>query len=284
MDHLICEPEFYKLLGVDPPSFEILETWAVLTAVATQTKEVELGTAVSPIPRYNPAMLAKIVTTLDVISNGRTILGVGAGHYKPEFQENDFPWKKLDERIQMMHEGVEIMKKLWTRSRTTYLGKYFKVEEAPHEPKPVQKPHPPVWVGGNIPQIMSETAEIGDGWVPYHQTPQEYRDKWRKIEEMAEQAGRDPGEIEPAYFMETSIGLDEKATIEKAKPYVEVGHDRPFEEMDQHGAYGSPDTVLGKIEKFEDAGVKHFVLVMVPQEDTLECIRLYGENILPQFI
>jgi len=75
-----------------------------------------------------------MVTTLDVISKGRAILGVGAGHHKPEFELNGFPWKTLHERIQMMREGVEIIKKLWTESRTTYLGKYFKVKETPHEP------------------------------------------------------------------------------------------------------------------------------------------------------
>jgi len=282
-DHLTCEPEFYRLLGVNPDSFEVLETWTTLTAVAVQTKKVMLGTAVSPIPRYNPAFLAKVVTTLDIISKGRAILGVGAGHYKPEFEINDFPWKTLQERIQMMREGVEIIKKLWTESQTTYSGKYFKVKEAPHEPKPIQKPHPAIWVGGNIPKMMKETAEIGDGWIPYHLTPQEYEEKWKKIEKMAETAGRKPKEIETAYFMDTCIGLDEKQTMKKAKLHVDAGHKKPFEKIKQHGAHGSPETIVGQIEKFMKAGVKHFVLVLVPQEDTLNSIHLYGEKVLPQF-
>jgi len=98
-DHIICPPEYYGLVGVDSVSFEILETWTTLTAVAVQTKKVMLGTAVSPVPRYNPAFLAKIVTTLDVISKGRTILGVGAGYHKPEFEMHDFPWKPVESHV-----------------------------------------------------------------------------------------------------------------------------------------------------------------------------------------
>ena len=284
IDHVICEPEFYSLLGVNSDSFRLLETWTTLTAVAVQTKKVMLGTAVSPLPRYNPTFLAKMVTTLDVISKGRAILGVGAGHHKPEFEINSFPWKTLHERIQMMREGVEIIKKLWIESRTTYVGKYFKVKEAPHEPKPLQKPHPAIWVGGNVSAMLKETAEIGNGWIPYHLTPQEYEEKWSRIEEMAEKAGRKLKEIEPAYFMDTCIGLDEKLTMKKAKLYVEAGHEETFEKIKYHGAYGSPETVVDHIEKFVDAGVKHFVLVLVPQEDTLNSIQLYGEKVLSQFI
>jgi len=282
-DHLTVEPEFYRFLNVNSDSFKVLETWTTLTAVAVQTKKVMLGTAVSPLPRYNPAFLAKIVATLDVISKGRTILGVGAGHYKPEFEINDFPWKPLHERIQIMHEGVEIIKKLWTEPQTTYLGKYFKVKEAPHEPKPVQKPHPAIWVGGNIPEMLKEVAEIGDGWIPYHQSPQEYEEKWNKIQKMAEKAGRKPKEIEPAYFLDTCIGLDEKQTMKKAKLLVEAGHGKPFEKIKEHGAHGSPETVINQIEEFVEAGVKHFVLVLVPQKETLNSIRLYGEKVLPKF-
>jgi len=284
IDHIICEPEFYRLLGVNSDSFKLLETWTTLTAVAVQTKKVMLGTAVSPVPRYNPTFLAKIVTTLDVVSKGRTILGVGAGHHKPEFELNDFPWKPVHERIQMMREGVEIIKKLWTQSLTTYFGKYFKVKETPHEPKPIQKPHPAIWIGGNIPAMLKETAKNGNGWIPYHLTPQEYEEKWSKIEETAENAGRKPKEIEPAYFMDTCIGLDEKQTIKKAKLYIEAGHEKTFEKIKQHGAYGTPETVVDQIGKFMEAGVKHFVLVLVPQSDTLNSIQLYGEKVFPQFI
>lgn len=283
IDHLICEPEFYRLLNANSDSFKLLETWTTLTAVAVQTKKVKLGTAVSPIPRYNPTFLAKVVTTLDVISKGRVVLGVGAGHYKPEFEMNDFPWKTLPERIQMMREGVDIIRKLWTESRTTYFGKHFKVEGATHEPKPIQKPHPAIWVGGNILEIMKETAEIGNGWIPYHLTPREYEEKWSKIEEMAKKAGRDLKEMEPAYFMDTCIGLDEKQTMKKAKLYVEAGHEKTFKKMKQQGAYGSPETIVNQIEKFIDSGVKHFVLVLVPQTDTLNSIQLYGENVIPNF-
>jgi len=284
IDHVICEPEFYELLDANSGSFKVLETWTTLTAVAVQTRKVMLGTAVSPLPRYNPTFLAKIVTTLDIISKGRTILGAGAGHHKPEFETNNFPWKTLPERIQMMREAVEIIKKLWTESRTTYLGNYFKVEEAPHEPKPIQKPHPAIWVGGNLPMMIKETAEIGNGWIPYHQTPQEYEEKWAKIEEMAEKAGRNSKEIVPAYFMDTCIGLDEKQTLKKAKICVEAGHGKAFEKMKQHGAYGSPETVVDQIEKFVEAGVRHFVLVLVPQKGTLNSIQLYGEKVLPKFM
>jgi alkanesulfonate monooxygenase SsuD/methylene tetrahydromethanopterin reductase-like flavin-dependent oxidoreductase (luciferase family) len=84
---------------------------------------------------------------------------------------DDFPWKPVHERIQIMRKAVEIIKKLWTQSRTTYFGKYFNVKEAHHEPKPIQKPHPAIWIGGNISAMLKETTENGNGWIPYHLTP-----------------------------------------------------------------------------------------------------------------
>ena len=117
-----------------------------------------METRVSPIPFYIPPRLAKMVATADIISHGRTLLGVGAGWYKWEAISYGVGWGSHRERIEKMLEGLEIILRLWTQNRTTFKGKYYQVSDAPFWPKPVQKPHPPIWFGGYSDAIVEATV------------------------------------------------------------------------------------------------------------------------------
>ena len=121
----------------------ILECWTTLSALASLTAKIRLGTMVLCNSYRNPALLAKMAATLDVISNGRLELGIGAGVQKDEHEAYGIPFPKPSERIERMKEAVEIIKKLWTEENANYQGKYYTVNEAVCLPKPLQKPHPP---------------------------------------------------------------------------------------------------------------------------------------------
>jgi alkanesulfonate monooxygenase SsuD/methylene tetrahydromethanopterin reductase-like flavin-dependent oxidoreductase (luciferase family) len=165
-DHFFLPEGAYVNIGGDPRRPDKLDAWTVLAAIAVQTKHVKIGTRVSPIPFYLPARLAKIVATVDVISQGRVILGVGAGWYKEEAVSYGIEWLRHRERIAKMVEGLEVIVKLWTEERTTYRGRYYQVVNAPFWPKPVQKPHPPAWFGGSSKAIIDATVRYGNGILP----------------------------------------------------------------------------------------------------------------------
>jgi alkanesulfonate monooxygenase SsuD/methylene tetrahydromethanopterin reductase-like flavin-dependent oxidoreductase (luciferase family) len=170
-DHFFLPSNSYRKLGGDPDKPDKLDAWVTLSALAAKTKRVKLGTRVSPIPFYLPSRLAKIVTTVDIVSGGRAVLGVGAGWYKEEAVSYGIRWGSHKKRIERMLEGLEIILKLWLEEKATFQGKHYRVCEAPFWPKPVQKPHPPIWFGGSSSVIVDATAKHGDGLFPTTDIP-----------------------------------------------------------------------------------------------------------------
>ena len=170
-DHFFLPSNSYRKLGGDPDKPDKLDAWVTLSALAAKTKRVKLGTRVSPVPFYLPSRLAKIVTTVDIVSGGRAVLGVGAGWYREEAVSYGIRWGSHKQRIERMLEGLEIMLKLWLEEKATFQGKHYRVCEAPFWPKPVQKPHPPIWFGGSSSAIVDATAKYGDGLLPTTDIP-----------------------------------------------------------------------------------------------------------------
>ena len=144
----VLMPDHY-MWGWDrgPDDYVTLETWVTLTYLAAKTEQIRLGTLVTPIPFRPPAMLAKMLSTLDVLSKGRVILGVGAGWSQVEF-EGYSEWNEPNVRVDKTEEGLELMIRLWTQNGVTFEGKHYKAKAAVLEPKPVQKPYPQLLFGG----------------------------------------------------------------------------------------------------------------------------------------
>jgi alkanesulfonate monooxygenase SsuD/methylene tetrahydromethanopterin reductase-like flavin-dependent oxidoreductase (luciferase family) len=149
-----------------PTSNETVEAWTILASLATETERIRLGTCVTPIPFRPPPLLAKVVATVDQLSNGRAILGVGAGWYRPEFEAYS-SWVDGKVRVAKTREGIELIRKLWTSDKPVdFDGEYYKVTGSVLEPKPVQKPHPPLWFGTTGAYMLKLAARYADGWVP----------------------------------------------------------------------------------------------------------------------
>ena len=187
-----------------------------------------------------------------------------------------------------MREGVEIIKRLWTEPIVSHNGTYYRVKEAVSNPKPVQKPHPPVWFGGRSRELMKAVAELGDGWLPAIMTPQTYRTRLDDMEDLAADAGRSLKEIEAGYFPVTNISLNAKEALETSKRCIAAGEidqsaSLSMETRLKWGVHGSPEMAVENIEEFVDAGVRHFVFHIIPQRNTIGCMRLLAEKVLPQF-
>jgi len=144
-----------------PDSNSTLETWTTLTYLAAKTQQIHLGTLVTPIPFRPPAMLAKMLSTLDVLSDGRVVLGVGAGWSQPEF-EGYSEWNMPRVRVDKTIEGIELIIKLWTQDKVTFNGKYYKANNAILEPKPIQKPYPTLLFGGRGKRMLKLAGKYVD--------------------------------------------------------------------------------------------------------------------------
>ena len=138
-----------------------LDTWTAFSYLAARTHDIRLATLVTPIPFRPPGMLAKMVATLDVISSGRTILGVGAGWSKTEF-DGYSEWNDAKTRVDKTEEGVQLIRRLWTEEKVDFQGRFYKAKGAVVEPKPVQKPHPPLLFGGVGPRMLRMAGKYGD--------------------------------------------------------------------------------------------------------------------------
>src|SRR5215470_16730312 len=211
MDHTIQIPR------VGPPDLPVLEGWVVLAGLAAVTHRIRLAILCTAVGYRNPAHLAKIAATVDQISQGRMTLGIGAGFYEEEYRQYgwEFPPKPAT-RIRQMEEAVQLILKMWAEPRTTFHGRYFHVEDAILEPKPVQKPRPPVMIAGGGEQMtlravarLADACNIVDGGVV------EVRHKLGVLRAHCDAAGRDYDTIETSRIQPWALARDEAALAAK---------------------------------------------------------------------
>ena len=191
-----------------PSDEPFLETMTMLGYMAACTETIKLGSTVIILPYRNPIVQAKMFASLDVLTNGRMICGVGVGWLEHEFDTLGVPYS---ERGPMSDEFLEIFKSLWTEQEPEYHGKYYNIEGIQFQPKPLQKPHIPIWIGGHSRRALRRTAKYGDCWHTTRQTPDFVGKNLPYLREQTEIAGRNPEEISISlkrslYFTDTGAG------------------------------------------------------------------------------
>lgn len=249
---------------------DYLEPLALLPYLAGQTKRIKLGTSVLIIPYRNPVVTAKQLATLDVLSGGRLILGCGVGWWEEEFRALAAP--PFTERGRVTDEYLRLMKTLWTEEAPTFEGRHYRVSGIHFLPKPAQKPHPPLWIGGHTEPALRRVAELGDAWHPIGLRPPallhppEYARAVERIREHARAAGRDPG----------AIALTFRAPLQlwgKRKP---AGERATFK--------GTADEVIADIRGYQAVGIRHFVFDL-PAPDLkamVETMERFAEEVRPK--
>jgi len=258
-----------------------LEAWTVLSALASSTQNIKLGTYVLCNQFRHPSLLAKMASTLDNISKGRLELGIGAGWQKAEHVAFGFYWNKHSTRVERLKETIEIIKKLWTENHVSYAGKYFQLKDANLEPKPHQKPYPPILVGGNSDAIIELVAQVGDGWIPVLPTPKQLADGVSRIKERMKQVGRQPQRLQVAYGGSGCALIAENEDLVKklAKPLVrETG--KPIEELSC--LVGTPKHCIEKIEEYQKAGAQKIVAGFYDCP-SLKGLKLFAKTVIPRF-
>jgi len=265
-DHVILPvkpstPYPYSHLGgglpsADSPWLEPLTTLAFLAGV---TRGVKLGTSVCVLPYRNPVMNAKVLASIDVLSGGRLILGVGSGWLREEAAALGVPF---DRRGKRTAEHIQVLKALWTMEEPEFKGEFYSVADIRCEPKPVQKPHPPVWVGGHEPAALRRAGVLGDGWHAYRLTPGELASRWQTVQAAAREAGRDPSRL--VLSLRTGLSI----TDEPQPP--------------GRSLVGPRDQILNGLREYQGVGVSH-ILFDVSLRHGMETLQRFAEEVLPEF-
>ena len=203
--------------GAIPPAMgDMGDPYIALARASAVTQNLKLGTGISLIPERNPLLLAKEIATLDLMSGGRFILGIGAGWLR---EETEVMGGDFDHRWGQTREAILAMKELWTKDEAEFHGRFFDFPPVKCYPKPAQKPHPPVLLGGYAKNVFKRVVEWGDGWMPTGITPEQVRMGRATLDELADTAGRDPGSIQITVFGQPS-------DPDVIKSYEDAGADR----------------------------------------------------------
>jgi probable F420-dependent oxidoreductase len=240
MDHLLNSGYIRARLD-DKPYYHPLAT---LSYLAATTKRVRLGTSVLVLPYHNPVELAKYAATLDQMSGGRVILGVGAGAMTEEFDALGVPFRQ---RGALTNEGMEIMKELWTNPDPHYRSQRWNLAGFKFAPKPVQQPAIPLWVGGSSSGALRRAATLGDGWHPTGLSSEEFRAGREEVCKLAMAAGRDPDLLTMSTRVEVEVGG--KASSQRVASRARLPGD-------------NADQMIAGIRAYQSAGVDHIVLAL----------------------
>lgn len=269
------------LYGVPLPTLPIFEAWSELAAVAAVTERVELGTLVTPPFFRNPAVLAKQIATVDHISNGRTIAGLGAGWFEAEFRGYGCSFPSLGERMRALDEATEIMKRIWSEEKVTFHGRHFSVEDVACEPKPVRRP--PILIGGGGERVLMRIAvRHADIWNNLAIFQPQLGQKVEALRRRCDELGRDFETIEISQQCTVVIAEEHGqslAALEKAKK-IYGGH--MGASLEEHGIWGTPDAVIERIERHRALGCTLFAIEFFGR-DTKPAARLFADKVMPAF-
>jgi len=258
----------------------ILECWATLSALSALTTRIRLGSMVTCNSFRNPGLLTKIAATLDIISGGRLEFGIGAGVQETEHCAYDFSFPKPRARVERLCEALEIIKALWSEAKVSYAGKYYNLREAICEPKPLQKPHPPITIGGSgekmTLRVSAEHADRYDwGYLPSLDL---YEHKLKVLESHCKAVGRNFEEIEKSCWPGDQVviannrgELREKIAREKPKSVA-------LSDFERTSLIGTPNECVKQMQPYVNLGVTHFMLFFgdLPR---LSGLRLFGETV-----
>ncbi|MBS7617270.1 TIGR03560 family F420-dependent LLM class oxidoreductase [Candidatus Bathyarchaeota archaeon] len=256
-DSIWLNDHFYE--GWLPPEEHMhpyLDCWTLLPALAVETKTIRIGSLVTSNTFRHPSLLAKMATTLDVISAGRLEFGIGAGDLPVEHYTYGIPYPSDVERISRLREALQVIIKIWTEEKPSFTGKFYEIREPPCFPKPIQKPHPPIWIGSitGKKRIIRLAAEYADNFNVLDGSPESYVEKMKTLDEYCEKIGRKPSSIRRSWhgFIDTTIKKDD-SLIE--------------------------DTIRN-LKAMSDAGVQDFILGFSDRTD-IEALKIFAEQVIP---
>jgi alkanesulfonate monooxygenase SsuD/methylene tetrahydromethanopterin reductase-like flavin-dependent oxidoreductase (luciferase family) len=262
---------------------EVFEAWTLLSSLLSRTEHVRGGILVTCVMYRAPSVLAKAATTVDHASGGRVELGIGScwNAWEADLYGVEFP--PLKERNDRLVEAIEVIRTMWDPSKENFDGTYYKVSGAHFAPRPVQQPHPRIWVGGTGTRVTSIAVTHADGWNAIFVSLDEYKGHLDRVRRACEETGRDPATLTLSFGQRVSVDRDEKKAERRAAMQYER-HGVQFDEaVRSRFIFGSPLQVAEQVGAFRDLGVEQFILWHEPPFDAEadEQIREFAETVVP---
>jgi probable F420-dependent oxidoreductase len=289
-DHMTTQRYVQREFAEPPSYYEPLVTFAY---VAARTTRLKVCTCILVLPMRHVVVAAKQAATLDQLSGGRLILGVGTGAYREEY-EALFPDARDVHRGSIVEEGMRALRLLFTERRATFRGRYVRFEDVECFPKPVQRPLP-IYAGGNHPEVRRRAGELGEGWLPAVLSPEEIARGVEDVHRAAEAAGRDGSTIDIAPQFAVSIGRTHEEALRRFRAsqlYKHLESLRTTTLREQTGSYeqrnliGSPEEISERLHAYRKAGVTTLAGMLFVANSLIEMqegIELFGREVLPSF-
>lgn len=259
----------------------VLDPFTALGAFAGRTSRIRLGTGVLLLPIRSPALVAKAVATLDYLSGGRAILGAGlGGEFAQEYAVCGVP---LRERGRRANESIAAIKALWTTAPATFNGSFYHFDEVVMAPRPVQQPHPPIWVGGRSEAAIERAGKLGDGWLAYFETPEACRQKLDKALGHWHRRAATGMPFTGGLVLYFRVAATYEAARQAAVQYLSQEYQQPFEALvDKYCALGTVSDCVATVERFLEAGIEHVdVIPMCAPEAIIDQLREFAGALLP---
>ncbi len=254
-----------------------------LAAAAGATERIKLMSGIILVPLYPPALLAKQIAVLDVVSGGRFHFGIGVGgEFPPEFDAVGVP---VNERGSRTNEALEVIDKLLTEQNVHFEGRFTTLDGVTLAPQPIQKPRMPFWVAGRRAAAMRRAARYAEGWLPYMYTPQMLAESMEKISDFTEEAGRPVGTVKGGLFIFTCVHKDRETALELANQQLSRQYNQDFSKLvEKYTIAGSPEDCIAQVQRYIEAGACTIVFSQgCPADYVDENTSLIAETILPAF-
>jgi len=261
---------------VPVPTQEVtFESWISTAALARDTRRVRIGQMVTCNGYRNPALLAKMASTVDVLSHGRLDFGIGAGWYEHEFRAYGYDFPDGPTRLRQLRDTVQIILQMWTEDEAVFEGKYHQVYGAINQPKGVQQPHIPLLIGGGGEQVtLKLVAQYADACNVGHLDPAGLERKFSIIKKHCEGVGRDYNAIRRTVLFNCAIAETDEAALAKSGPFR---RNIPSGRIREQALVGTPDTIRQRLAEIEQAGAQEIILYM-PDARDLESVRLFARE------
>jgi len=261
------------------PTFE---SWTTLSALAEATRRIRVGTLVTCNAFRYPSLLAKMAATVDVISNGRLNFGIGACWHEAEAKAYGIPFPRPCVRVEMVNEALSIIRKLWTEDKATFKGKHYSINDAVSLPKPIQKPHPPILIGGGGDKMLRVIAKHANAWDCGFESVEDVKKEISRLETACKEVGRDRKEIENTFQSRAIIAETKKDAFNRTEQWRQERKGKPDDPDWKNAIKGTPKDCTETLKNYIDAGVTHFTLLFADTA-SLKPIQLFANKVIPEF-
>src|SRR5574340_294210 len=260
-----------------------LEAYVLLSAIASVTSRLRIGQVVTCNSYRHPSLLAKMTSTLDAISNGRLEFGIGAGWFEYEYNSYGYKFDDAVARIEQLDESLTIIKKMWQNQKSSFKGKHYSIKNAICNPKPVQKPHPPIMVGGAGKKLMKVAAKHATRYNHPFGTPEILEEKIKLLKENCKLIKRNHDEIENSVLLRVLVGKDSddvKDIVSKLKKKNETIAEFIIRSKDSI-ALRTPDEVTSYLQQYMKIGINYFIVNFIGLSKSLEMLSLFSRKVRP---